>query len=140
MSFREKSAWISLLANVVIYGAYFVSVAPALMRGDVGRLSMFGMFAESTIAFVVVIVVLTVMTAVLAPKDASAPQDEREKQISLKGSAAAYYVMAPGVVVALAGAFLGFSGVLVANALFLTLVLAETFKDATQIFLYRRGA
>lgn len=139
MSFREKSAWISLFANLAIYGFYFAKVGSALMRGELDRLSVFGLFMACLIAFVVVIVVLTVITAVLAPKEASAPADEREKRISLRGMSLGYFVMAGGVVMAMGAACFGSNGMVIANALFFTLVLAEVARDGTQIFYYRLG-
>ncbi|MEI9933233.1 MAG: hypothetical protein WDM89_22545 [Rhizomicrobium sp.] len=74
MSFREKSAWISLMAYLAIYGFYFANVAAALTHGNADGSHFLGLFAESVVLFVVATIVFTVVIAVLSPKDAQAPQ------------------------------------------------------------------
>ena len=133
MSFREKSAWISLLSMSVIYGVYFWSVihsgAPA-----------FGGLLGTVIAVVVVQVALTVGISVWKPKDAKAPRDERDKLIELRSMRVAYAGLATGI--ALACFFGAFDPPLVfnTNALLFILVTAETMRSACQIVQYRRGA
>jgi len=140
MSFREKSAWISLLAYLGIYGFYFMNVAAALTRGDTEGTQFLGLFGQSVVLFVIVIIVGTVIAAVTAPKDAQAPEDEREKLITLKANSASGYVLATGVVLTIGVIFYGVKDFLVINLLFFALVLSEVFKIVTQIVLYRRGA
>jgi hypothetical protein len=139
MSFREKSAWISLLANLAIYGFYFVTLASALGRGDAGRTEFFGLFVGCFVALIVVTIALTVANAVLSPKDATAPEDEREKLISMKSRAFGYFVLASAIVMAAGAAYFGTSGFLLANGLFFALVLGEVLQSGVQIFHYRRG-
>jgi len=140
MSFREKSAWISLLAYLGIYGFYFANVGSALMSGDPNGPQFLGFFGQSVVLFVLVIIVGTVIVAVLAPKDASAPEDEREKLITLKANSASGYVLATGVVLTIGVIFYGAKDFLVINLMFLSLVLSEVYKNLNQIVLYRRGA
>jgi hypothetical protein len=139
MSFREKSAWISLLAYLGIYGFYFVNVAAAMVRGDADGTQFLGLFGRSVVLFVLVIIVGTVIVAVTAPKDARAPEDEREKLIALKANSASGYVLATGVVLAIGVIFYGAKDFLVINLLFFALVVSEVFKNLTQLVLYRRG-
>ncbi|HTT98840.1 MAG TPA: hypothetical protein VMF58_12380 [Rhizomicrobium sp.] len=140
MPFREKSAWISLLAYLGIYGFYFAKVGAALMRGDTDGTPFLGLFAQSVVMFVLVTIVFTVVIAVLSPRDAQAPTDEREKLIALKASSASGYVLASGVVLTIGVIFFGVKEFLVINLLFFVLVLSEMFRIVTQIVLYRRGA
>lgn len=135
MPFREKSAWISLLASLAIYGFYFVN-----LRGDADGVRLFGLLAGSMVLFTLVIIVLTVVAAVLAPKDANAPADERDRLIALKAMSGAYFAVATGAVAGMGAAFYGASGFWIANLLFVSLVAAELLKSAMQIVLYRRGA
>jgi hypothetical protein len=83
MSFREKGAWISLLSMSGIYGAYFWSV---IHTGTAAGGFRFGSLLKTIIAPVFVQVGLTVMAAILTPKDAKAPRDEREKLIELNSA------------------------------------------------------
>jgi len=137
MSFREKSAWISLLAYLAIYGFYFANVA--LARGEADGGHFMGLLSKSVVLFVLVTVVLTIILAIGAPKDAQTPEDEREKLIKLKANSAAGYVLATGVVVAIGALYFDAKSFLVINLLFFVLVMFEVFKIAAQLVLTRRG-
>ncbi|HVU22299.1 MAG TPA: hypothetical protein VHE09_16330 [Rhizomicrobium sp.] len=140
MSFREKSAWISLLAYLGIYGFYFVQVAGALGHGQPDGGHFFGLFVQSVVMFVLVTIIFTVVIAVLAPKDAQVPRDEREELIGLKAGSASGYVLATGVVLIIGAMLYGVTDFVTINLLFFSLVLSEVYKIVTQIVLYRRGA
>jgi len=140
MSFREKSAWISLLLYLGIYGFYFTQVAVALTRGGADGAHFLGLFGQSVVAFVLATIVLTVIAAVSAPKDAQAPKDERERLITLKANSASGYVLASGVVLVIGVLFFGADDFLTINLLFFALVVSEVYKVSTQLVLYRRGA
>ena len=131
MSFREKSAWISMLSMCGIYGFYFWSVF--MHRSNFGLL-------ETIVALVVMQVVLTVAVAIFSPKEAKAPRDEREKLIELKSMRVAYAGLATSV--ALACFFGAFQPPIVfnTNALLFILVTAEVLRSGCQIVQYRRGA
>jgi hypothetical protein len=137
MSFREKSAWISLLSMTIIYGVYFWSVAHT---GPKVSGSRFGGLLGTIIALVVVQIVLTVAVAIFAPTEAKAPRDERDKLIELRAMRVAYVGLATGI--AFACFFGAFSPPIVfnTNALLFILVTAEIMRCACQIVQYRRGA
>jgi hypothetical protein len=137
MSFREKSAWISMLSMSGIYGFYFWSV---IRSGPHAGSFHFGGLLETIIALVVVEIVLTVAVAIFTPKEAKAPRDERDKLIELRAMRVAYSGLATSV--ALACFFAGFNPPLLfnANALLFILVTAEILRSACQIVQYRRGA
>lgn len=137
MPFREKTAWISLLSMSGIYSLYFWSVIKA------GRQSghpHYGALLTTVIALVIVQVVLIVVVAIVSPRDAKAPRDEREKLIELRATRVAYAGLATSV--ALACFFGAFEPPIVfnANALLFLLVTAEILRSACQIIQYRRGA
>jgi hypothetical protein len=135
MSFREKSAWISVLSMAGIYGFYFWSV----IHGG-SRSGSFGGLLGTIIALVVVQIVLTVAVAILAPSDAQAPRDERDRLIELRAMRVAYAGLATGI--AFACFFGSFNPPVVfnTNALLFILVTAEILRSACQIIQYRRGA
>jgi hypothetical protein len=136
MPFREKSAWISFLSMSGICGIYFWSVIHA--GPQVGGLRLGGLLA-TIIALVVVQVVLTVAAAIVTPKEAKAPRDEREKLIELKATRIAYSGLATSV--ALACFFGAFDPPIVfnTNALLFVLVTAELLRSSCQIIQYRRS-
>jgi hypothetical protein len=137
MSFREKSAWISLLSMSGIYGIYFWSV---IHSGPQGSGFHFGGLLGTIIALVFVQVVLTVGVAIFTPREAKAPRDERDKLIELRAMRVAYAGLATGI--ALACFFGAFDPPLVfnTNALLFILVTAEIMRSGCQIIQYRRGA
>jgi hypothetical protein len=137
MSFREKSAWISALSMSGIYGIYYWSVIHSRTQPNGFR---FGGLLGTIITLVAVQVVLIAAAGILAPKEANAPRDERDKLIELKATRFAYAGLSTGI--AFACFFGGFTPPLVfnTNALLLILVTAEIMRSACQIVQYRRGA
>jgi hypothetical protein len=136
LPFREKTAWISLLSMSGIYGAYFWSVVRPWRQDGVFQ---FGGLLGTIVALVFVQTVLTVAVAVMTPKEAKTPLDEREKLIELRATRFAYAALAGSVACAcFFGAFdppirLG------TNALLFVLVMAEILRSGCQILQYRRG-
>ena len=137
MSFREKSAWISMLSMLAIYGFYFCSV---IFAGPRAGGFHFGGLLATIIALVVVQTVATIAVAIFKPRDAKAPRDERDKLIELRAMRVAYSALATSV--ALACLFGAFDPPIVfnTNALVFILVTAEILRNACQIIQYRRGA
>jgi hypothetical protein len=136
MSFREKSAWISVLSMSGIYGFYFWSVVRAKSQAGGYRVGLL----ETIIALVVLQIVLTVAVAIFSPREAKAPRDERDKLIELRAMRVAYAGLATSV--ALACFFGTFDPPILfnTNALLFILVTAEIMRSACQILQYRRGA
>jgi hypothetical protein len=136
MSFREKSAWISLLSVLGIYGYYFWSLVRS--GSHVGGTG-FGGLLGTIIALVVVQTALTVAVAIYKPADAKAPRDERDRLIDLRATRCAYAGLATSV--AFAVFFAAFNPPIVfnANALLFILVVSEALRNAGQIVQYRRG-
>ena len=97
MSFREKSAWISMLSMSGIYGFYFWSVVHA---GPKAGGFHFGSLLETIIALVVFQIVLTIAVAIFTPREAKAPRDERDKLIELRAMRVAYAGLATSVALA----------------------------------------
>lgn len=137
MSFRERSAWISILSMSGIYALYFWSVFQSRQRSGGFH---FGGLLETIIALTVVQTVLTVAVAVFAPSEAKAPRDERERLIDLKATRFAYAALAGSV--ACACFFGGFNPPIIfnANTLLFILVIAEILRSGCQIVQYRREA
>lgn len=136
MSFREKSAWIALLAYGGVFGAYFAVLCQA-WDPDYGQPLSIGLLVAAMFAFVIIVTVLTIIAALLNPKAANAPADEREKLIDLKAERAASYTLSAGVLLSMTGLLLGFNGFLIANVLLASLVAAELVKAGWQIVSFR---
>jgi hypothetical protein len=131
MSFREKTAWVSLVSMSGIYGVYF-------WRGRLNS-EVHGLLG-TIIALTFVQTVLMIAVAIISPKDANAPLDEREKLIDLKATRFAYPVLAGSLACACFFAAVDPKMVFKTNALLLILVVAEVFRSGCQIVQYRRSA
>jgi hypothetical protein len=136
MSFREKTAWISLLSMAGIYGVYFWSVVTRAPVFGVLRLGL----AETIVLLAAVQVVLTVAAALFSGKDAKAPRDERDRLIGLQATRVAYAGLATSVVVACYFAAFNPPILFNTNALLFVLVSAEMLRMACQVIQYRRAA
>ncbi len=139
MAFREKQAWIALAAYGVVFGAYFAVLYLGWDERWGGPLSV-GLLIAAVLALVVVAAALNIIVAILSPKDANAPADERETLIELKTERIASYTLSVGVVCLIGALLMGWNGFLVANLLLASMVLSELVKAASQIAYFRAGA
>jgi hypothetical protein len=143
MSFREKSAWISLVSLAAVGGAYFWNFVRILIRQP--ALSDVELFFALVAALIVVEVVLHLAIAIRAPRDARTPRDERERLIDLKATRFAFLVLLLGAFASIGTGHLhlAHSGdrlfVMMHSVLF-SIVVAEVVKFGSQIALYRRDA
>jgi hypothetical protein len=139
MSFREKSAWITLVTVVVCFGLYF----GALAGGWIERFSMasFHYAIICIVALSVLQIVLHIVAAILNPKDARAPRDEREKMFESRSHALGYYLLVIwmlGILVAV-----HFPTVRKLDVVYLAmlgLVVTTAVVAIAQIIQFRRGA
>ena len=138
MSFREKSAWISLVVTTGLWGYYFLQILRA-PEGWRGPLSL-GLLLVVLVATGFLQGGLHAVAAIFALKDAAAPIDERERLISLKAVQMSSFVLAAGVALTAGGVFYGLNTVAMANGILGSLALAETVRAAGVIIGYRRGA
>ena len=138
MSFREKSAWITLVTVAVCFGAYFGSIAT-------GNVSPRGFGAVHLLLICVAALVVLqigghVVAAGLAPKDARAPRDERERLIAWRAQSLGYHVLMVGVLTLGAAGHFGHPVPDLLNFALLDVVVAALVVAVAQIVMYRRGA
>lgn len=141
MPFREKSAWISLVCLLATFGLFFI----LLSQGRLGPTGMHHLhwFLHALMAFIALQVVLHVVARVMAPLDAKAPLDERERLFLLKASRNAYMALFIGAV--FVPLSLHLPGHLHGNArsapwiALLGLFAAEVVRAISQIVYFRRG-
>jgi cytochrome b561 len=141
-SFREKSAWISLVSIVLVFGTYFSYVGMVLAGLARNRVALFPVMVG---VFIVAEIVLHVVIATQSPRDARTPKDERERLIELKAVHAAFYVLLVGAFGSIGTVHVRLSDSgdhlwLMMQAILFSIVLAEAVKFARQVVLYRRDA
>jgi hypothetical protein len=136
MSFREKSAWISLLLIVLVFGPYFWLVGRSFM--GLAHVHAGTQFALITL-FVALEIALHIAIALQSPRDARAPKDEREILIDMRATRVAFYVLFGGALFAIFTMHFRLNVWQLSQMVLLAIVIAELVKFATQIVLFRRG-
>ena len=137
LSYREKSLYASLVAEIVVYGPYFF----LHHQNSVNKVA--GMIVS-------IIVLQIVLQTAIAAFSRSRTTDERDRLIELRGYRAGYLTIASLMVVGLgllwlhaaAGRFPinnGWVGLHFLNVFFGMLVLSDITKTVTQIVSYRRA-
>lgn len=139
MSFREKSAWVTLITLIALSIAFALHVPQPWTLRPTSSPFMFHVLLVAIVAFIAIEVVAHIVIAIFAPRDARAPKDERERLIELRSIAAAAYVYA---VLSLGSVFtihLGANQIGVAYLVLLSFVVAEVVNYSLRIYYYRRG-
>jgi uncharacterized membrane protein len=137
MSFREKSAWITLVSVLICFGVYFAELV--VNESHIGPLTSLHLLLLSVIALVALQVVLTLIAAKTTPKDGRAPADERERLIQLRSHTLGYYVLMVLALALFVPVHFGHSALDMANFALLAVVTATLTVAVAQIVMFRRG-
>jgi len=149
MSFREKSAWASLLAMLVAFVPYFVQVARSLTQGSLQIATVLGAFVAAMALQIALAVIMHIMIALRTKEER---KDERDVAIASKSYKHAYVAAAFSVMLLIGcllwDAFIGdprasarlLTPLAVSQLLFACFVLSEATRYATQAICYRRGS
>ncbi len=141
MSFREKTAWITLI-TLVVTSLLFVAHPPLQLtlapEPDHFRLLVLLLCVAT---FVVIEIVAIVVLRIWSPRDAKAPFDERERLIVLKARSLAWYVLAVSSLASvMITIHLGANEIGLAYCVLASFVLSLMVNYAARIVLYRREA
>lgn len=137
MSFREKSAWVTLIAILLVSVLFFLH-GPDVLSGDFDAWEVH-LVGLCIAAFIVIEVVAYIVLFIRYPKDARTPKDERERLIDLKATRLAAYVYVLGSFLAILSSVHAPSGPLVGFLVLAAFVIAEIVNYAARIIYYRRG-
>jgi hypothetical protein len=138
MSYREKLAWTSLLAALLIWGWFAAKVA-AIGFGDFGALLWLAL--KAILVEIVVKVVIAVALAVQAPAEVEMV-DEREKAIALRAASHGFFALNAAVFgIATAPLWLpeAEAGVAMGVAALLAMAFAEAVQAGSAIIGFRRA-
>lgn len=144
LSFKEKSAWGLLIAQVVIGGLYFNAAWGLWQGGGLVASAAFRLLFGYTVLLVVVLVAYHVLIAVFSKPEV---EDERDRLIEWRAGHAGGFVLAFGVVTVIlhimAAGWLGYelfgSPIAIAHFLLLAMVASTVVELALKLFYYRRG-
>jgi hypothetical protein len=139
LSYREKTAWLMLIAMAVSFGPYFTLVATRFPAGGaMPDLRQLGLFAVAALVQLLILGIGQWYLGRSAPQDARLPPDERDQAIQRRAISAAYYVLIAGMIVV--GCVMPFnaSGWAIINAALLMIVVAEGIHYGVVVVSYRR--
>src|SRR5262245_50448570 len=140
MSFREKSAWISLLCLLIFTGLWLTHALRVEFFGVQNYNPTFWFFG-TLLALIALEIGLHVAIAIHSPREAKTPKDERERLIDMKASRVAFYVLLAGAVVSIGTLHVpGATRYTMAQCLMGSILFALLIRFATQIGLHRRDA
>ena len=139
MSFHEKSRWIALGANLLVWGWYFITILTAVDNGYPDEPYLFGLLVGVIVAMIVIHVVGHTVVAPLKPSEARTELDERERAIENRASARAYEILSFGLVIALGAALYEWNTFVAINGVLFAFILAESVRYVLEIRAYRRG-
>jgi uncharacterized membrane protein len=137
MSFREKTAWISIISLLALIVWYFW---PFLRAGHYGSGFAFGRLAIAAAVIMIMQTVVRIVVAAFTPKEEKTPPDEREKMIETKSKRFAYAILAWAVRCACLFGIFNPSIVFSANTLLFFLMISEVLGIGYQIVQLRQGA
>ncbi|MBA3823018.1 MAG: hypothetical protein H0X24_03815 [Ktedonobacterales bacterium] len=141
MPFREKTAWLSLVAMAVTFGPYFtVTAVGAVPMEGLPNLRQLGLFAVAAIVQMFILGIGHLALHRVSPEEARAPLDERDQAIMRRSISAAYSVLIGGMV--LVGVVMPFTarGWAIIDAALFTIIAAEVVHYGVVVVSYRRQA
>lgn len=139
LSFREKSAWVSLLSLLAVFIPFFWNSWRQFTGAIPGREAVSTAFTLLA-AFVVLEIVLHLALAWRAPGEARSPRDERERLIDMQATRVAFRVLVVGALAAVGVVHLTRSAWVIQQVVLLAVVAAQVVRFVRQIVLFRKDA
>ena len=138
MSFEEKGSWAFTFILGVLAAAYFATIVGQLATSTPGEIDYQQRLVGVIAATIVLTVVAMIAMGVLAPQDAGR-SDQRDKDIHRLGEYVGGTILAFSMIVPFGLAMAEAEHFWVANAMFLSFVIAGLAGSSVKIVLYRRG-
>lgn len=137
MPFKEKSAWIMAFLLLFLGVAYFYIVAAVSSESGQLATPLLRLIVVYTVCIIALSAIGHALIAILAPKDANAALDERERSIFDRAGHYSSYFMGVGVVMSLGAYLFVRSGDLLFYTVFASLMIAQIMEYVFQIVFYR---
>lgn len=153
MSFSEKSAWISFVSTIGIFGYYFIKViALGGLPAEEASEAALSLLFQAIVLSVIVESVFHTMLAATNRRAAEMGADERDRVIQWKANQLGYSILVTGVMIVIGRLIIvevepSFADensslnvpMLTAHILMFSFILSEVARFGSQIFYYRRG-
>jgi len=137
MSFRYKSALLSLISMALVYAWFFVVL---IIHYRTGHLFDPVAHLAGTIVALAVIQVLGHLLIAGTSSDKYDAMDERERGFDRRATMVGYYVLIVGALSAIGTLHLGFNGPMVGDAVLFAVVLAECTRQAVFLIAHHKAA
>lgn len=140
MPYREKSAWLSLIAMAVVFVPYFILSSQRVPDNALPDLRQLLLFFEAVLVQVLILGAGQYWIRRAAPTESRLPPDERDRVIERRSIQLAYYVLISGSI--MVGCVMPFyaRGWRIVNAAILAIVIAELVHYGSAIWNYRAQA
>ncbi|MBS0296170.1 MAG: hypothetical protein JSR45_07660 [Proteobacteria bacterium] len=141
MPYREKIAWLSLLAMALTFTPYFVITAGEHPASEaLPNLRQLWLYGIAAVARVAILGIGWLALRLGAREDARMPMDERDRAIAGRAATWGYGVLMAGMI--LTGVVMPFTsnGWTIVNAALAMIVAAEVVRYGAVVLSYRRHA
>ena len=149
MPIEEKMTWVSGVVTIIVPVAYFATMIGRLQSTPAADIH----FQRPLIIAIVASVALTIVGSIVMsigtgitatirgrrPEDEIDRKDERDKTISRHGDLVGFYVSSAGMVGVLTLTMLEADHFWIANALYLSFVVATVISSVVKLVAYHRG-
>ena len=139
MSFREKIAWTAFATTLLAWGGYFTIVVLKAVEGSTHDPILFWLFVAATVTQALLMAATAAVSALLSPRDAQAPPDERDRRIAQRASGIAYGVVLVAIAAVIVWMHAGLRGTNVIFALIGVFILGEAVRFGAKAVGYRVG-
>ena len=154
MTFKEKSTWLSLIATLIIFGDYAISVfsmdSMILNQDEMIELAMDNL---GSAILLIIIVEIIFQTLIALSSNKQVEEDERDKLITLTANNSGYWVLSIGAIITMGQLLLPHVAVIgeivqerlpiplfEMHLLLFSFILAEIVRFSHQVYLYRKDA
>ena len=140
MSFREKKAWVTIIALTIVFFPFYFVMVRNYHQPDPNFNYLAHLAVLALSAFIAMEVVLVLIARWLSPEDAGIPKDERDQVFAFRAARFAYVAL---IILMIAVTFpmihvdggnWGYGMLYLA-----TIILAEILRAVVLIVQYRRG-
>ncbi|HTQ35814.1 MAG TPA: hypothetical protein VMH77_02155 [Steroidobacteraceae bacterium] len=139
MSFREKTAWVALVALILVSLMYWLHVPDPFEPHRHGWVLLALGLSFGT--FILIELIAWVVFYLRNPREVRTPRDEREQIIALKATRIGSWVFTSGTFLAIVLALhvVGAGPVALGMSVAIAFIVAQVTRQAAVIIYYRRG-
>lgn len=137
MSFRYKSALLSLVSMAAIYAWFFIFLVIHYRTGH--PFNPVAHLIGTIVALAIIQIVGHIIIAGTSSDKYDRP-DERERAFDRRATQVGYYVLIAGALIGIGTLHLGFDGPMVGDAVLFAIVFAECTRQAVFLIAHHRAA